>query len=264
MPKPLRDPRALSEEAAAARGQARALHDASTEHIRDENLRWGTRRDETAREAAAARSRADAAGKQADELSAEGNRYAEMAGEHDARGSSLYGTRPLEAEEAFEDSQGFVRMAEAVSQRAEVAREEARTWGDKADQLEADLRSIEGEGFSTEYRGRELSRAADVLDEKSRLLEEAAQKQRDSESEYDAGEYGAGSASNNWAQYAQERADALAPDYSGLDSNLLMDAGVPRSEIPGSELMDPTYDSYDDSVSYDDAAYDDASVDGFA
>ncbi len=47
-----------------------------------------------------------------------------------------------------------------------------------------------------------------------------------------------------------------------------MDAGVPRSEIPGSELMDPTYDesvSYDESASsYDGDAYADAGTEPVA
>jgi hypothetical protein len=260
--KQLRDARTLDEEAAAIRERARALHDASKNDIHKENTSWGARHDTMKQEATAARSRAVEADKQANDLYAESNRYAETAGEHDAYGAQINADRPVEAEEYFEEAQGWVRMAEATSARAEAAREVAREWATKADELEQNLQSIDGEPMSPGYRAPQLERAADLLDDKARLLGEAAQKQRDSEAEYAADEPGAGSASHNWARYAQEQADAIEPDYSAIDPAALMDAGVPRSEIPGSELMDPTYDesvSYDESASsYDGDAYADA------
>jgi hypothetical protein len=238
--KPSRDARTLEREAAAARAQARALHDKSVGEIGAENTRWGVRRDAALREAVAARGMADGAGKQAKDLYAERDDLVERAANDDRRGSQLYGEQPAAAEEHFENARGLTRMAESVSARADTARDLARAWDLKADALEAEAARIDREPMSADYRAPEYARAADLLDDKARLLEEAAQQARDAERYTADGDPGAASGSANWARYAQELADDIEPDYSPLDPQVLQDAGVPRSEIPGSELMDPT------------------------
>ena len=229
MTKQLRDARTLDEEAAAIRERARALHDASKNDIHKENTSWGARHDTMKQEATAARSRGRRS-RQASERSATPRAIATRKRRASTMrmARDINADRPVEAEEYFEDAQGWVRMAEATSARAEAAREVAREWATKADELEQNLQSIDGEAMSPGYRGPQLERAADLLDDKARLLSEAAQKQRDSEAEYANDEFGAGSASNNRARYAQQQADTIEPDYSTIDPAGSMDAGVPR------------------------------------
>jgi hypothetical protein len=237
MTKPLRDPRVLAEEAAVAREQARTLHRRAIDEVGKENDTWGARRDAAHREAATTRASADAMQKQANDLYAESNRHAEMAGEQNAYAASIRESNPVEAEDWFENADGLVRVAESVSRRAEIARDAANDLSTKADALEAEVRRIDDEDFSPDYRGREFEQAADLLEDKARLLEEAASQQRDATATVD--DPGASSGSLNDARYAQDRADAMEPDYSS----------IPRSETPGSELMDPYADAVTDPYS---------------
>jgi hypothetical protein len=239
--KPSRDPRSLDEEAAATRTQARGLHDAALDALRKENRSWGARRDAAGREAAAARAAADAAEKQANDLSRESHDLAERAANADVAGSRSNATNPADAEEHFEDGRAFIRLAEATSARADEARLLAQQLAERADALEQQYQAIDREPMPADYQGAHLENAADALDEKARLLGEAAEQQRNAL--LGADDPGAAARSTNWARDAQERADAIRPDYSHFDPQVLQDAGVPRSQLPGSELMVPEADA---------------------
>ena len=236
---PLRDHRTLLEEAATVHAQAKALHQAAVDNLGSEHEEWGARRDAAMREADSARHNATQADKQADELYGQSNYHAEQAGERDADGAQVVDSRPLEAEYDFEQSRAWVRHAEALSNRADDARQAAREWAQKADELEKTAHAIDNEPDRPTFIAPKLKALADQLDDKARLLEEAAQKQVDAANEQAAGDPGAASASRNWANYALQQADGMQLEYGSLDPQVLRAAGIPLSQIPDSALMDP-------------------------
>lgn len=222
-----RDPQALLAEAAALRQQAAAVHRAVGEALSQENTRWGALRDRAVVDARATRASADEAAKLAQELDEEATRW--------RRSTALYGEGGTE--EDMEDARASLRLGASVQKRADHAHQQARELAHKATALEKQVKELNAEPKPTHLRRMEA--AADALDDKARLLTGAAEELRGAEMARSFGNQPAARLSEMQARHALSRADDIRPDISDIDPAILRATGIPLSQVPGMELMEP-------------------------
>jgi hypothetical protein len=198
-----------------ARAQAAALHDAANKAANEASVVEGNHRTDIGlhREIKREQDNAKNFAKQADEADRSGD--------------------PLEAENLRELA--AVNRATAAAKVEELARRQAGT-----DEFEpgVEIDDPEWNRAMTQSYHREI--AADALDDKVRLLEQAEQSQRQAEEHPDDPK---AQAYASRAEAALAKANELKPDYSNIDPDVLESVGVPLSERPGSELMDPADES---------------------
>lgn len=222
-----RDPQALLAEAAALRQQAAAVHQAVGEALVQENTRWGALRDRAVVEARATRASADESAKLAKDLDEEATRWRQ----------STVGYGEGGTEEGMEDARASLRLGASVQKRADQAHQQARELAQKATVLEKRVKELNAEPNPTHLRRMEA--AADALDDKARLLTGAAEELRDAEMAQTFGNLPAARLSEMAARDALSRADAIRPDISDIDPAILRATGIPMSQVPGMELMQP-------------------------
>lgn len=201
----------IAKELEQARAQAAALHDAANKAAREASVVEGNHRTDIGLHRGI---------KQEQDLA---KRFAREAEEADRSGD------PLEAENLRELA--ALNRATASAKVEELARRQAGT--DKFDEG-VEIDDPEWNRAMTQTYHREL--AADALDDRVRLLEQAEQSQRQAEENPDDPN---AQAYSSRAQAALAKAAEVKPDYTNVDPDVLESVGVPLSERPGSELMDP-------------------------
>lgn len=201
----------IAKELEQARAQAAALHDAANKAAHEASVVEGNHRTDIGLHRGIKQEQDNA------------KRFAREAEEADRSGD------PLEAENLRELA--AVNRATASAKVEELARRQAGT--DKFDEG-VEIDDPEWNRAMTQSYHREL--AADALDDRVRLLEQAEQSQRQAEENPDDPK---AQAYSSRAQAALAKAAEVKPDYTNVDPDVLESVGVPLSERPGSELMDP-------------------------
>jgi hypothetical protein len=201
----------IAKELEQARAQAAALHDAANKAAHEASVVEGNHRTDIGLHRTIKQEQDNA------------KKFAKAAEEADRAGD------PLEAENLRELA--AVNRATASAKVEELARRKAGT--DKFEEgIEID--DPEWNRAMTQSYHREL--AADALDDRVRLLEQAEQSQRQAEENPDDPK---SQAYASRAEAALAKAAQVKPDYANVDPDVLESVGVPLSERPGSELMDP-------------------------
>ena len=201
----------IAKELEQARAQAAALHDAANTAAHEASVVEGNHRTDIGLHRGIKQEQDNA------------KKFAKEAEEADRAGD------PLEAENLRELA--AVNRATASAKVEELARRQAGT--DKFDEG-VEIDDPEWNRAMTQSYHREL--AADALDDRVRLLEQAEQSQRQAEENPDDPK---AQAYSSRAQAALAKAAEVKPDYTNVDPDVLETVGVPLSERPGSELMDP-------------------------
>lgn len=237
---PTRTPADLDGQAARLREYAAGLSRRQADRDEQDGTDFGARIDDAKRSATAARSAAETATAQATEL-------------HDKAKESLALAKQLEADAArfeadgspagrmvaddFHDQAQMCRSsAIADTRRAERAEQVARQQSEEAERHERSALQTERARSDRMDANDALRHTANQLEAKADALEAAA---TDLRRAADAWEPVERDALTGLAAEHQARADRITPDFSRLSTEDVVAAGIPVSEVPGAELMDP-------------------------
>jgi hypothetical protein len=228
----------IRQEAAKVHAEAAALHQAAADVLVRTEEQTGSARDTASAGLAAAEA-------------AERNFDASAKSEQENAARMLAQAEKLEQEanklEAKADVTGAVKdrneaqydraIAEGDSVRAGRAEQQARQEADKAAGFRTEVEHDDLTEASS--HGAKIALAAEALDAKAHTLDTAAHDESAAESTS-----GAVSARHHAdADAALRTAATTHIDFTGIDADTLLQAGVPRSEIPGDELMNPADDA---------------------
>ncbi|MET1002109.1 MAG: hypothetical protein ABWZ15_09905, partial [Acidimicrobiia bacterium] len=143
------------------------------------------------------------------------------------------------ADDLREQAQLLRAGAASDTQRAERAERAARKEQERADELERESKQIEQEGHDRAAVDDEMRHTANQLENKAFELESAARSLRRVESKFGVDDAEKAKLIKA-ADDSLKRAEDIKPDFSRIETEALVEAGIPISDIPGAELMDPT------------------------
>ena len=174
--------------------------------------------DEAAAEAWALRQKAKAAEIQAQREHREAVDFEKQASERGTSAATLEQSgNPAEAQEEREAADALRAMARSHTQRASAAERRAQEALDQVGPLDKTVEDHAAEK-GVDLQPREMERVADQLDDKVRLLEEAAAARDEALRLRDAGDQANAVEAAERAVQAQAKADAIAPAYDTLDA----------------------------------------------
>jgi hypothetical protein len=233
----------IEAQAAKLRDQSARLN--RTQADRDERnySDYGSRMDDLDLAAASAKGAAAKAHARANELhdrAQEANKIAKDF--EDKAAADIAKNEPFAAEMADdlrEQAQLLRAGAASDTQRAERAERAARKELERAEELERESKQIEQEGRDRTAADDGMRHTANELENKAFELESAARSLRQAESKFGFDDAEKAKL-NKAAEDSLKRAEEIKPDFSRIETEALVEAGIPISEIPGAELMDPT------------------------
>lgn len=232
-------PAALDQEAAKLRNQAAKLEEEQADRVERTVGQHGGRFDEANRAATAARANANEAVRQANGLREGAQGLVNEATDLEEQAARLAGSsNPADrarADDLRAEAQQALAKAAGRSDRAEHAERTARQKLQEAERADRDARQIRGQSEDEADAGLPLGKAADALEQKATELEEAAGDLRQANKALTAGER------DKLVKQAEGhlgKADAIKPDYTQVDVDIMVRSGIPVSHKPGAELMD--------------------------
>jgi hypothetical protein len=238
-------PRIAEIEAQAAKLRDQSARLNRTQADRDERhySEYGSRVDDIDLAAASARGAAAKAHARANELHDRAQEANKIAKDFEEKAlADIAKDEPFAAEMADdlrEQAQLLRAGAASDTQRAERAERAARTELERADELERESKQIEQEGRDRTAADDGMRHTANELENKAFELESAARSLRQADATF-------GFLPDEKATFIKaaedslKRAEEIKPDFSRVETDALVEAGIPISEIPGAELMDPT------------------------
>lgn len=237
---PTPTPAALDQQAARLREQAAGLNRRQADRYEAVQADHGARFDETRRTAAEARAAANTATERADEMHGRAKEALDFARrlEADADQRTL-STDPSERETADdyrEQAQLARASATSYTQRAQRSEQAARQKLDEAEAADRQSVRIQRVHDDATERLDHMRHAGNSLEDKAVLLERAADELRAADR---ATTPQARTEQMARAQASLARADAVKPDFSRIDPQDIVAAGIPMTEVPGAELLRP-------------------------
>jgi hypothetical protein len=235
-------PAALDQQAAKLRAQAAKLNEEQADRIQRTIGEHGARIDSAQQAAASARATANQAVEQANlQREVAKMQVAEATGK-EAEAARLAGSndpaKRARADDLREEAQQTLAEASARSGRVQQAERLARQKLQEAEQADREVERIKGEYDDGIDAGRPLGPAANDLEAKAAQIEQASAKLRA------ANRDGLTRVEREHLTIEAEahlvQADTITPDYSRVDVDTMVRAGIPVSHKPGAELMDPT------------------------
>jgi hypothetical protein len=233
-------PAELDRQAAVLREQAAGLNRRQADRSQASYADHGGRTDDAERTSAGARSAAAAATKQADELHDKAKESLGMARklEDDAAGMAADGSvAGREMADDFREQAQLLRAgATSYTQRAQRAEEVARQQLDAADRADRQAFQTRRAGEDETDGLDQMRHAANKLEDKAVALEQAAGEMRSADRAFTSEER---TEYLGKAQATLVRAEAIRPDYTRIAPQDIVAAGIPLSDVPGAELLDP-------------------------
>ena len=233
----------IEAQAAKLRDQSARLNrtqaDREERHLAD----YGARMDDSDLAAASARGAAAKAHARANELHDRAKEANAMAKDFEEKAAKDMASDEPFAREMADDlrEQAQLLRAGATSDtaRAERAERTARKESERAEELERESTQIERDGLDRSTALDGMRHTANELEDKAVALEGAARNLRDAESmsSFQADEK---AKLIKAAEDSLKRAEEIKPDFSRVETDALVEAGIPISDVPGAELMDPT------------------------
>jgi hypothetical protein len=242
---------ALDAQAAQLRAQAAVLHRAALEAVTSERTKLQSELNDLQRASSAARHSAQEAAKQADTQTEQAKSNLETAQRLDREAS---GTRDQVAAESLrEDAQAYRAAAVASTELAQRAQQAMVDETVRAAELDQRAHNLDVAPTPPDFPPRVLETAADQLDDKARLLAEAAQSQREAERYQATGDVGGAAGSARYTSYLLEQAAAIEVDTSQIDPTIRSQAGFDDAAGPdpvdplATDGADPSVDLIDDA-----------------
>jgi hypothetical protein len=233
-------PAELDRQAAVLRDQAAGLNRRQADRSQASYADHGGRADDAERTSAGARSAAAAATNQANEMHDKAKESLEMARklEEDAVGMAADGSASgREMADDFREQAQLLRAgATSYTQRAQRAEEVARTKLEEADEADRQALQTRRAGDDETDALDQMRHAANKLEDKATALEQAAGELRSADRAFTSEER---TEFLGKAQATLVRAEAIRPDYSRIAPHDIVAAGIPMSDVPGAELLDP-------------------------
>jgi hypothetical protein len=226
---------ALDTQAAQLRAQAAVLHSAALEAVTSERTKLQSELNDLQRAASAARHGAQEAAQQADTQTEQAKSNLETAQRLDKQASAT--SDQIAAESLREDAQAYRAAAAASTELAQRAQQAMVDETVRAAELEQRARNLDEAPTPPDFPPRVLEAAADQLDDKARLLAEAAQSQREAERYQATGDVGGAAGSASYTRYLLEQAAAIEVDVSQIDPAIRSQAGL--DDAAGQEPVDP-------------------------
>ena len=233
----------IEAQAAKLRDQSARLNrtqaDREERHLAD----YGARMDDTDLAAASARGAAAKAHARANELHDRAQEANKMAKDFEEKAAKDMASDEPFAREMADDlrEQAQLLRAGATSDTARAERAERTAWkeSERVEELERESAQIQREGSDRSTALDGMRHTANELEDKAVALEAAARNLRDADGtlSFQADEK---AKLIKAAEDSLKRAEEIKPDFSRVETDALVEAGIPISEIPGAELMDPT------------------------
>ena len=232
----------IEQQAAKLRDQAARLN--RTQADRDERTysEYGSRVDDVDLASASSRGAAEQAHARAVELRGRAQNADMIAKDLEDKAAAMVANNEPYANEVADDfrEQAQLLRAGAASdtRRAERAEQAARKELDRVEEYEREAKQIVQEGRDRNAANDNMRLTANELESKAFELEAAARSLRQAERPLiDDAEK---SVHVKQAEEALQRADDMQPDFGRVETEAIVEAGIPISDIPGAELMEPT------------------------
>ena len=222
----------LEQEAARLRTQADRLNRAHADRQERNVAEGGSRVDTSRRDAVAARAAAESAAERAIHQREQANQASRQASELEAKAAKeLAKADAISAETAaeyHEQAQVFSGRAAGYTSRAEESEKSAREQFDRADRYNREADELLETANGRTFELARMHEVADLLDQKAFGLEQAAQRYREAVQKIDAPDYE--KAVEDAAIY-HRAADNITIDYSGIDTDALIDLGMTQPRV---------------------------------
>jgi len=231
---------ALDQQAAKLRERAAGLNRQQADRQERVGIDTGARVDDAHRAAASARAAAATATTQADDMHGKAKENLDLARKFEddaarmANDGSPFG-RDM-ADDLREQAQLLRAAATSYSQRATRSEQVARQQLDIAERADREAFQVGRAGYDQSASLDAMRLTANQLESKATVLEQAADEMRLADTPWlqDQRTVHLGK-----VQELLTQADAIRPDFTKIEVSDIIGAGIPLSETPGNELMDP-------------------------